>query len=81
MEQPSKCCRMEERSKAAHDPLFQTSRVIWENIASCHLNCSKVVKLRTILEEQRVSMDGVIDKCPEVWETMGFHGFQHFTTP
>ncbi|WMV19039.1 hypothetical protein MTR67_012424 [Solanum verrucosum] len=43
------------------------------------LNKLKVVGLRTILKKKRLSTYGVVDRYPEVWNTMKFHKFEIFT--
>uniref|UniRef100_M1DNX3 Integrase core domain containing protein n=1 Tax=Solanum tuberosum TaxID=4113 RepID=M1DNX3_SOLTU len=45
------------------------------------LNQLKAEKLRTILEENRLSTDGVVDRYRNVWDTLRFHRFEVFTRP
>lgn len=42
------------------------------------MNQLKVTDMWTILEEKRLSIDGVVDKYLEVWETLQFHKFEQF---
>ncbi|KAG5619762.1 hypothetical protein H5410_004980, partial [Solanum commersonii] len=43
------------------------------------LNRLKAKGSRTILEDTRLSTDGVVDRHPEVWDTLRFHRFEIFT--
>ncbi|KAK4709898.1 hypothetical protein R3W88_004411 [Solanum pinnatisectum] len=36
---------------------------------------------RTILEERRLSIDGVVTDYPTIWDTIQFHKFKGFTKP
>uniref|UniRef100_M1DAF6 Uncharacterized protein n=1 Tax=Solanum tuberosum TaxID=4113 RepID=M1DAF6_SOLTU len=45
------------------------------------LNRLKFEGLRTILEDKRFSIDSVVDRYLEVWNTMKFHRFEIFTEP
>ncbi|WMV18944.1 hypothetical protein MTR67_012329 [Solanum verrucosum] len=45
------------------------------------LNRLIAVELRTILEEKRLSIDGIVDMYPAVWNTIKFHKFEMFTNP
>uniref|UniRef100_M1DN63 Integrase core domain containing protein n=1 Tax=Solanum tuberosum TaxID=4113 RepID=M1DN63_SOLTU len=45
------------------------------------LNKLKAEGVRTILEDKRLSMDGVVDRYPRVWDILRFHRFKPFTRP
>uniref|UniRef100_M1E1B3 Polyprotein protein n=1 Tax=Solanum tuberosum TaxID=4113 RepID=M1E1B3_SOLTU len=44
-------------------------------------NKLKVEGVRTILKEKRFSTDGVVDRYPNLWDTLQFHRFEIFTRP
>ncbi|WMV13737.1 hypothetical protein MTR67_007122 [Solanum verrucosum] len=43
------------------------------------MNRLKATSMYTILQEKRLSTDGVVDKYPVVWETLWFHKFEQLT--
>ncbi|WMV58908.1 hypothetical protein MTR67_052293 [Solanum verrucosum] len=43
------------------------------------MNKLKVAGLRMILVEKRLSTDEVVDRYPNVWDTIWFHMFERFT--
>ncbi|WMV41576.1 hypothetical protein MTR67_034961 [Solanum verrucosum] len=45
------------------------------------MNRLKATNMRTILEEKRLSTEGVVDRYPTVWDTLRFHKFEQFTKP
>ena len=46
-----------------------------------HTNRLKVAGHRTIIEEKVLSVEGVKERYPKVWEMIKFHNFEVFTQP
>lgn len=71
-----KQCRPEDQSKVAHDPIGKGMR---STIATQSFNRFKVTRLGTILEEKKLSTNGIINNYHVVWDTIKFHNFHIFT--
>uniref|UniRef100_M1DV72 Uncharacterized protein n=1 Tax=Solanum tuberosum TaxID=4113 RepID=M1DV72_SOLTU len=71
--------RIAIRSKKIQDPSANvTSRVIL-TIAPRVLNMLKAIGEYTILEEHKLSIDGVMNDYPSIWDTNKIHNFEQFT--
>lgn len=75
----SKRTRIEMCSKVIHDPLTARVPRVIPVIAPKSMKRLKSVVQHTIFEEKRLSMDGVVDRYPEIWRTIQFHTFEQFT--